>query len=428
MIALDEEGGDVTRLHYRSGSPDPGNYALGVADDLAITSEVAEGIGIRLRAAGVGFALAPVADVNADPRNPVIGVRSFGRDPQLVSRHTAAWITAVQARGVAACAKHFPGHGDTHTDSHIGLPVVGCDEREWRRTHLPPFVAAIEAGVRAVMTAHLVVPALDDQPATTSERLLGDLLRGELGFDGVIVTDALDMGAVTRSMGSEAAAVRALRAGADLLCLGNLDARGRYERVRMAIIEAVRCGDLPRSRVEQAATRVERLREWAAEHQRDAGLAAARAAVVVRDVRPVGAGAVVVQLRSIPNSAVGEAAWDFAGPLTRCGCPPAAVVEVGETDGDEVLAEVLERARHAPLIIVGRDVGRSVWQQAAVASLRAARSGRARGDTVLVDLGLPLVSWGADRGDGSDGPTVGVGGAARPNLLAAAEIVAGVAI
>jgi beta-N-acetylhexosaminidase len=154
VLAVDEEGGDVTRVHYRNGSPVPGNYVLGAADDEGLTGAVATRIGSGLRAAGIGWNLAPDVDVNSAPENPVIGVRSFGADPDLVSRHAATWVLAMENTGVAACAKHFPGHGDTRSDSHYGLPVVDCDEAEWRRVHLPPFVAAIEVGVRSIMTAH----------------------------------------------------------------------------------------------------------------------------------------------------------------------------------------------------------------------------------------------------------------------------------
>ena len=192
VVAADEEGGDVTRIEATTGSSLPGNAALGAVDDVELTRAVAGALGARLRSLGVDLDLAPCADVNSDPDNPVIGVRSFGADPALVARHTAAFVSGLQAAGVAACAKHFPGHGAVTVDSHLALPTVAeVGERE-----LAPFRAAVAAGVAAVMPGHLRVPALDDAPASVSRRVLVDLLRGSLGFDGVVVTDALDMGGI----------------------------------------------------------------------------------------------------------------------------------------------------------------------------------------------------------------------------------------
>ncbi|MFI5954708.1 glycoside hydrolase family 3 protein [Cryptosporangium sp. NPDC051539] len=425
VLAVDEEGGDVTRLHYRNGSPTPGNYVLGAVDDPALTAAVAARIGAGLREAGVGWNLAPDVDVNSAPENPVIGVRSFGASTGVVSRNGAAWIRALQATGVAACAKHFPGHGDTVADSHHGLPVVALSEREWRDVHLPPFVAAIEAGVDSIMTAHVVVNALDPAPATMSRRLLTDVLRGELGYDGVVVTDALDMGAIRDSVGEPAGAVAALAAGADALCLGAVGGEGLYRRVRAAIVAAVDDGSLARARLEQAADRVEALRQriragggvpadpvpWHSPHS-DTGpsLEAARRAVRSEGLRgPLSAPPVVVELRGSPNLAVGEAYWDLAGPLEARGSAPRAVHRLSDADPHAIDA-VLAAARGVPLVVVGRDVARDTWQRAAWETLRGARP-----DSVLVELGLP-------RPDVlTEGQRVFVGGAGRPNLQVAAE-------
>ena len=233
LISIDEEGGDVTRLEAEHGSSYPGNLALGAVDDVALTEAVAGAIAGELAAAGVNLNLAPVADANTNPLNPVIGVRSFGADPELVARHVAAFVTGTQRQGVAACAKHFPGHGDTAADSHRELPVIEGD----LDAALLPFRAAIAAGTRAVMPGHLLVPALDDAPASLSEPILSGLLRGELGFDGLIVTDALEMAAVSSTYGVEEAAVRALIAGADSLGLGHDLHEDAVERVHAAIVE-----------------------------------------------------------------------------------------------------------------------------------------------------------------------------------------------
>src|SRR5690606_5033344 len=211
LVLCDEEGGCVTRLEAAAGSSWPGNAALGVVDDVAATELAGEGIGALSKRAGIDVALAPAVDVNSDPDNPVIGVRSFGSDPELVARHGAAFVRGLQSHGVAACAKHFPGHGATHTDSHVGLPTVEADLDTVRRRDLAPFAAAIDTGVRCVLTAHVVYPALDTEPATMSAAWM-TLLREELGFDGVVISDALDMHAISRRVGRGPGAVAALRA------------------------------------------------------------------------------------------------------------------------------------------------------------------------------------------------------------------------
>ena len=178
VIAIDEEGGDVTRLEASTGSSYPGNLALGVAGDAGLTRAVARSIGLDLARAGVDLNLAPVADVNSNPRNPIVGVRSFGSDASAAAEHTAAWVEGLQSAGVGACVKHFPGHGDTSVDSHLALPVVGEDPPA---AALLPFRAAIAAGARAVMSGHVVVRSVDAAPATISAAVMTRMLRSELG-------------------------------------------------------------------------------------------------------------------------------------------------------------------------------------------------------------------------------------------------------
>ncbi|GAA1533999.1 beta-N-acetylhexosaminidase [Microbacterium ginsengiterrae] len=267
LIGIDEEGGSVTRLEVATGSTLPGAAQLGVLDDVEATRSTGAELARRARAVGVDVVLGPVADVNTDPRNPVIGVRAFGADADLVSRHVAAEVQGMQDGGVAACVKHFPGHGDTHLDSHHALPVIELDPAEIERVHLEPFRAAIAAGVETIMTAHIVVPAWGERPATLNPDVLARL-RG-MGFEGVIITDALDMAAVRESVGIGGGAVQALAAGADLLCIGNPTNPGDaassdqderdYLSAREAIVAALRTGELPRERVEQARDRVRAL-------------------------------------------------------------------------------------------------------------------------------------------------------------------------
>jgi beta-N-acetylhexosaminidase len=259
LIAIDEEGGDVTRLEYHVGSSYPGNFALGAIDDPSLTRAVAASIGADLALTGINFDLAPVADVNSNPLNPVIGVRSFGDDPRLVARHVAAYVEGLQSRGVIACAKHFPGHGDTVVDSHVGLPHVGASRRQLDEVALVPFRAAIGAGVRAIMTAHIVVPALDDVPATVSAAILTGLLRDELGYDGLVITDAVDMAGVASTLGMAEATVRALIAGADAICVGGGPTGEEIvTELRDAIVDAVGDGRLPEARLLEAVERIER--------------------------------------------------------------------------------------------------------------------------------------------------------------------------
>nr|WP_225311484.1 glycoside hydrolase family 3 protein [Microbispora cellulosiformans] len=292
IVAVDEEGGSVTRLEAATGSSWPGNLALGVADDESLTRRVGRQIGRMVAAAGVTLDYAPVVDVNADPRNPVIGVRSFGSDPEAVGRHGAAWIEGLQSAGVAACAKHFPGHGDTVTDSHLALPAVRASREVIERRDLPPFRAAIAAGVRAVMCGHLLVPAVGPLPATLSRAVLTGLLREEMGFGGLVVTDAIEMRAVAALHAPGEIAVRALAAGADAICVGVSSAEGEsVYALRDAITAAVREGRLKEDRLAEAAGRVRDLAAWydaradaraAAAGDADEGLGLAAAAAALR--------------------------------------------------------------------------------------------------------------------------------------------------
>lgn len=267
LIGIDEEGGSVTRLEVATGSTLPGAAQLGAVDDLAATKATGAELARRASAVGVNVVLGPVADVNTDPRNPVIGVRSFGADAALVARHAVAMVDGIQQGGVAACVKHFPGHGDTHQDSHHALPVITLDPAEFEAVHVEPFRAAIAAGVDTIMTAHIVVPEWGEAPATLNPLVLGKLR--ELGFEGVIITDALDMAAIRESVGICGGAVQALAAGADLLCIGNPTNPGDaahadqderdFLEAREAIVAALRDGSLSRDRVAEAGARVRAL-------------------------------------------------------------------------------------------------------------------------------------------------------------------------
>jgi beta-N-acetylhexosaminidase len=332
LIGVDEEGGSVTRLEARTGSTAPGAAQLGALDDVDATRATGAELARRIREAGADVLIGPVADVNTDPRNPVIGVRAFGADTALVSRHAAAQVEGIQGSGVAACVKHFPGHGDTHLDSHHGLPRIAADPAEFDRVHVEPFRAAIAAGARSVMTAHIVVPAWGEEPATLNPRVLG-MLRAA-GFDGVIVTDALDMAAIRESVGIGGGAVRALAAGADLLCVGNptnpgdgaaVDQDQRdFHAAKDAIVRALADGTLSVQRVTEAAARVARLAdelaaEQAQEHPgapEDLRGIVRRAITVQGDLGAPASGLVVLDARRRATLAVDSAASYVVDALT----------------------------------------------------------------------------------------------------------------
>jgi beta-glucosidase-like glycosyl hydrolase/CubicO group peptidase (beta-lactamase class C family) len=252
LVAADFEWGADFRIG--GAVPYPTAMAIGAAGDPAAAEWMGRASARDARALGVHWIFAPVADVNVNPRNPVINVRSFGEDPQLVSEMVAAFVHGVQDAGALATAKHFPGHGDTSVDSHIDVPILRVDSQRLQAVELTPFRAAIDAGVASIMTAHLAVPALtaeEDLPATLSSAVLTDLLRRQLGFTGLVVTDAMEMGGIDRHWWSGEAAVKSLAAGADMVLLPPFPGA-----VRAAIVRAVENGELPATRLQEAVRRV----------------------------------------------------------------------------------------------------------------------------------------------------------------------------
>ncbi|GGX53919.1 glycoside hydrolase family 3 protein [Streptomyces fructofermentans] len=256
LISTDQEHGAVARV----GTPAtlfPGAMALGAGGSRADARTAGRIGGAELRAMGIRQDYAPVADVNVNPANPVIGVRSFGSDPKAVARMVAAQVTGYQSAGVAATSKHFPGHGDTETDSHYGFPVIEHTEAQWDELDAPPFRAAVAAGIDSIMTAHIMVPALDPSgdPATLSPAILTGILRGRLGYDGVVVTDSLGMEGVRTKYGDDRVPVLALKAGVDqLLNPPKLDVAWN------AVLQAVRGGELTEARLDESILRVLRLK------------------------------------------------------------------------------------------------------------------------------------------------------------------------
>jgi len=405
VIAIDEEGGDVTRLAYTSGSPYPGNAALGVVDDVSLTQSVYAAIGADLARLGINTNLAPDADVLDLSGSAVVGTRSFGPDTAVVARHVAAATTGLQSAGVAACAKHFPGHGSTLDDSHLSLATISGTMAEIRVRDLPPFVAAIAAGSLAIMPGHLRVPELTGSlPATLSPAAVNGLLRGELGFSGVVISDALEMKAASAAFGIPEAAVLAVIAGIDLLCLGRQTDEAMYHAVRTAIADAVTSKRLRGDRLEEAAARVAGLRARLAAGRAaagvvrssagdDVGLVAARRALRRSGpVPPPLVDPLIVEVEPEESIAAGRFTWGFE--------PWATVkrIDAGVRDG-AAAGSIVAASAGRPLVLAVRDA-RSVLDL--VDGLLAARP-----DTVIVEMGVPawtpppgtayLATYGASR-------------------------------
>jgi beta-N-acetylhexosaminidase len=383
LVAIDEEGGDVTRLAHATGSPYPGNAALGAVDDAPLTQRVYRAIGGELAALGLNLNLAPTVDVNTADENPIIGTRSFGADPARVAAHAAAAVAGLQEAGVAACAKHFPGHGATVADSHYELPTVDAPLDVLRARDLPPFEAVVAAGSRTIMTAHIRVPALTgDGPATFSPAALTGLLRGELGFTGAIITDALEMkGAALVAGGTAQAAVPALAAGADLLCIGARVDAALVEEVVAEIVGAISAGRLDVARVEQAASRVADLAAWAARPAppslpSDLGYAAARRAVHVEGSVDGLDGPLIVQLMASSTIAEGPVPWGLAPHVNG-----TEHVRVAADSAD--IAALLARAGDRPIVVVARHAHRVPEARALIEELAA------RHPVAVVEMGWP---------------------------------------
>jgi beta-N-acetylhexosaminidase len=375
LLAIDEEGGDVTRLEWRAGSSYPAAAALGVVDDPQLTEEVAAAVAADLAAVGVNWNLAPVADVNV-PENPVIGTRAFGSEAGLVARHVAAAVRGLQRAGVAACAKHFPGHGSTVQDSHLELAALVGD----LDAGLEPFRAAIAAGVRSIMTAHI---AVNGEAATLDRAIVHDLLRDDLGFEGVVLADALEMKGVSARHDVADAAVLALEAGVDALIVGHDLGAADVDRIVRALDRHVDPAVLA-----AAASRVASLaafaRPRAVDVDRLAAAGAAGRAVHAEGDVTFRAPLRIVELRPVANIAAGEAE---------------------HTLGDAVVVREGAPIPEADVYVV-RDVHRHPWMQAAD-----------RAGAVVVETGLPV--W---RPEHARGYVASYGGG-RASLDAVAELL-----
>ncbi|WP_353115399.1 glycoside hydrolase family 3 N-terminal domain-containing protein [Microbacterium sp.] len=398
LIGIDEEGGSVTRLETATGSTVPGAAQLGAVGDLEATRATGAEIARRCGVLGIDVVLGPVADVNTDPRNPVIGTRAFGAETALVAEHTAAAVRGIQEAGLAACVKHYPGHGDTHTDSHHDLPRLELTAEQIAAAHLPPFQAAVDAGVRAVMTAHICVEEWGEEPATLNPVVLGGLRAS--GFDGVIITDALDMAAIRETVGIGGGAVRALAAGADLLCIGNPTNPGPamaedqderdFHAARDAIVDALRDGTLSRARVEEAAARVAALAAALTRPAPDAAPAPSydaedivRRAITVRGARrSIADGPTpVIDARRSSSLAVDSAASHVANELAAGG--DVVRLDAEDPSSADTAAAAAGSWTRAGVLLLDRLDGSA--QSALAAAVRESAP-----ETIVVNTGLPV--------------------------------------
>lgn len=254
FISADQEGGLITRMRHPF-TTFPGNMAIGATRSADYARDSAKAIASELTAVGVNMNFAPCVDVNVNPLNPIIGIRSFGESPDLVAELGVAAIEGYQSSGVLACVKHFPGHGDTSTDTHLALPSIPYKRRRLNAVELKPFKAAIENGVAMVMTSHICFSAFDTEyPATLSHAVITGILRKSLKFGGLIVTDCMEMKAIADNFGAAEAAVLAVKAGTDImLACHTLEVQAQ---IRTALVRAVETGEIPEQRIDQSVARI----------------------------------------------------------------------------------------------------------------------------------------------------------------------------
>jgi beta-N-acetylhexosaminidase len=257
IFSIDQEGGRVQRVKQPL-TVWPAMARLGATGDQALAERVGTAMGRELAALGINVNYAPVLDVHSNEANPIIGDRAFGREPERAAQMALAYLRGLESSGVRGCGKHYPGHGDTATDSHLTLPRVDAPEARLRALELAPFAKAVHAGIGMLMTAHVVYPAIDARPATMSRRWIEEILRGELGYDGVVVSDDLDMKAVAANWPVEEVVIESLLAGVDcFLACRDPEIQARAER---ALDEGARKSDEVRARIEQSRARLRRYR------------------------------------------------------------------------------------------------------------------------------------------------------------------------
>jgi beta-N-acetylhexosaminidase len=386
-ISTDQEQGIVTRMPAPATEL-PGAMAVGATRRDGFARAGGAITAKELRAVGINQNFAPVADVNVNPLNPVIGVRSFSSDPDLASSLTSAWTRGTQSERVAATAKHFPGHGDTIEDSHTTFPEIHHTREQVEAIDLPPFRAAIDAGTESIMTAHIMVKSLDPsgRPATLSKPILTDLLRGELGFEGVIVTDSLEMAGVRQMFGDERVPVEAIKAGADMMLRPP-----KLDVAYNAVLNAVRSGEISERRIDRSVERILRMKRRLGlfrdplvdegkvasivgkpAHLREAEAITERTTTLVKNdagTLPLAAG---TDAKALVTGSGAATTATLAAQITERGLAGEAYA-TGSNPTDAAIAEAKLRAGAADLVVVvTSSVRLSAQQRKLVAELRAA--------------------------------------------------------
>ncbi|WP_432848425.1 glycoside hydrolase family 3 protein [Amycolatopsis sp. CA-161197] len=435
QIGTDQEGGTVTRM----GAPAtefPNSMAIAAGRSTDSATQAATIIGHELRAVGINQDFAPDSDVNSNPANPVIGVRSFAGQPGLASQFVTAEVEGYQNSGpafetVSSTAKHFPGHGDAATDSHTGLPRIDRTEDEWRKIDVPPFKAAIAAGIDSIMSAHIQFPSLDPsgEPATLSKPIITGKLRDELGYDGVVITDALEMQGVRELHSDAEIPVLALKAGIDQLLMPV-----HLDLAINSVISAVKSGDLPMQRIDQSVLRVLKLKLKrgiltspfdnpalvAKKVGTPAHLATAQG-IADRSITAIANDAGVLPLKQKPATAL-VTGWGVASTqtladrLTAHGTK-ATALQTGQTPSDDLIAQAAAAAAKTDLVVVlTNNLGGFPLQNKLLQA--------------LMDTGKPVVAVAAqipyDAGYANPVPTwLATYGYITPSLEALAKVVLG---
>lgn len=384
IITIDEEGGDVTRLFVTEGSPFATPALLGRCDNSSLTNESYFELGKILKSIGIDMNLAPVADVSVEIENPIVGVRSFGSDYELTSRHVRSAIQGLNRSGIAACIKHFPGHGGVVEDSHHNLPKLHGSLIELESTHIKPFSDSIKSGVDAVMTGHIVIPALDpSNPASCSKIATREYLREKLNFGGLVVTDALDMGALGGPKKIHVSALRALKAGADLLCFSGLYDQSSFVENSLQAIKSAALSD--EVSAELIATNATKIRNWRPPKPKESS------AQNLLDIERFSSGVAVqgnvllkskqlqlIEMSADPTIAAGFVGWGLRRTLINAG----KKVKLESSDID------LGSAAEGQVVVAFRDAFRDSKLLVALE-----RINKARPDAIFVDMGWPTLKF-----------------------------------
>ena len=384
VISIDEEGGDVTRLFVPEGSPFPTPALLGRCDELELTERSFFELGKVLKSIGIDMNLAPVADVSIEIENPIVGVRSFSNDFESAAKHVIHAVQGLTRAGIAGCIKHFPGHGGVVEDSHHDLPKLQGTLADLEVTHIKPFTRAIEAGVDAVMTGHIVIPALDPKdPASCSKKVTTDYLRGKLQFKGLVVTDALDMGALGGPKKIHLSALRALTAGADLLCFSGLYDQSIFVESSLETIRsAVDAGELDGDAIIENA---EKIRKWKAPKPQGSSMRDMPTSDrfvggvhVQGNVLLQSSNLQLIELSADPTIAAGFVGWGLRRSLTSVG----KKVKLESSDID------LSSPSDTQLVVAFRDAFRDAKVLSALEKIN-----RAKPDAIFVDMGWPTLKF-----------------------------------